>query len=83
MCIDRIINGANKIDETNCLGRTTRFKKVKKRDEMVKYLSDKAKVTKRNDMNNMMFDAIINMINTRLHLRGHHTKNSDNNNKSK
>ena len=33
MCIDQNINGAKKIDNTNCLGGTTKCKKAKKRDE--------------------------------------------------
>ena len=60
MCIYRIINGANKID-------TTKGEKVKKRDKWVKYLPDKAKITKENDMDNITFEAIINMIKTQVY----------------
>ena len=47
MCIDLIISGANKIDNTNRLGGPTKCEKAKKRDEWVKYLLllDKAKTT--------------------------------------
>ena len=67
MCIDHIINGANKIDSTNRLGGTTKCKKVKKQDKWVKYLLDEAKITKENDMDNMRFEAMINMIKTQVY----------------
>ena len=51
MCIDCIINGANKIGKANHLGGATKCEKVKKRDEWVKYLIDKAgKLAKKIDV---------------------------------
>ena len=35
---------------------------MKKRDQWVKYLLDKANITKENDMDNMTFETIINMV---------------------
>ena len=61
MCIDHIINSANKIYNTNRLNKTTKCEKVKKRDEWVKYLLDKAKTTNANNTVNMTFEVMINM----------------------
>ena len=67
ICTDRIINGANKIDNTNCPGGTNKCRKWKKRDEWVKYLLDKMKTTKENDTDNMTFDAMINVVKTQVY----------------
>ena len=63
----RVNNGPNTIDTTNRLGRTTKCKKVKKRDEWVKYLLDKAKTTEENDTVDMMFEVMIKMIKTKVY----------------
>ena len=68
MCIDHIINGASKIDKTNHRDGTTRFEKVKKRDEWVRYPEDKARKTQDNSMVNMKFDRMIKMINAQVYI---------------
>ena len=67
VCIDCIIDGANRIDNTNRLGGTTKCEKAKKMCDWANYLLNKARATKEHDMVNMTIEVMINMIITKVY----------------